>query len=262
MRNVLLQVLRGTLANLPILADGEFYFATDVGQLFVGLNGLNFKVGTGMAIVQIEDSSGNALTSTAGALDVNLKTDAATIPVTVSNFPSTQPTTQVGGTSGLTGDAQVKGVQGTVALMVQDFKDAGRTSVVLYGDRIAGATTEALATMTINKGGTITSGTSYTVTAGKTFRIQSVNAEVQNTTTVANRVLIRVRSAASVLVSSPIVAMALAAAQAALAASGDTDPHSFPDGIEISSGQQIGVSQLCTVTTAGIVSFTVIGYEY
>lgn len=35
-RNVGLQVLRGTLANKPTLSSGEFYFATDTAQLFVG----------------------------------------------------------------------------------------------------------------------------------------------------------------------------------------------------------------------------------
>ncbi|VVB52199.1 Uncharacterised protein [uncultured archaeon] len=64
------------------------------------------------------------------------------------------------------------------------------------------------------------------------------------------------------MVTSPIFAMALASAQAALATAGDTDPHAFPDGLEIAAGQQIGLSQVCNVTTAGIVSAILIGYEY
>ncbi len=35
-RNLQLQVIRGILANRPALASGEFYYATDTQQLFVG----------------------------------------------------------------------------------------------------------------------------------------------------------------------------------------------------------------------------------
>jgi hypothetical protein len=35
-RNVQIQVVRGILANRPALASGEFYYATDTQQLFVG----------------------------------------------------------------------------------------------------------------------------------------------------------------------------------------------------------------------------------
>lgn len=35
-RNVTVQVIRGVLANRPALASGEFYFATDTNQLFIG----------------------------------------------------------------------------------------------------------------------------------------------------------------------------------------------------------------------------------
>lgn len=40
-----IQILRGPVANVPVLNDGEFFFATDKGQLYVGLGGLNFPVG-------------------------------------------------------------------------------------------------------------------------------------------------------------------------------------------------------------------------
>jgi hypothetical protein len=35
-RNVQFQVIRGVLANRPALVSGEFYYATDTQQLFVG----------------------------------------------------------------------------------------------------------------------------------------------------------------------------------------------------------------------------------
>lgn len=295
-RNVAIMHLRGPAANIPALEDGEFYLAIDTGQLYVGLDGFNFKIGA--PIVANVSIQGNAfpthflepnadgsipvsgtITATPGAGvfatdDASSSTPSNPVPASAMYMGGNKAGNLAGllldangnlsvNVSDVGGNAATgKGVQPAAALPTQDLKDSGRTYITLYVDRIAGATTEALVTMSINKGGVLTSGTSYTVTAGKTFRIQAVNAEILNTTTVANRVSMRVRAAASVLVTSPIIAMAMAAASAALAASGATDPHAFPDGLEIPSGQQIGISQLATVTTAGIVSMTVVGYEY
>lgn len=49
-----IKVLRGILANMPTLNDGEFYFATDTFQLYVGMNSDALPVGNTMA-VQIQD---------------------------------------------------------------------------------------------------------------------------------------------------------------------------------------------------------------
>lgn len=57
-RNVAIQHLRGLAANIPALNDGEFYLATNTGQLYVGLGGINFAVGgTIVATVEINGSA-------------------------------------------------------------------------------------------------------------------------------------------------------------------------------------------------------------
>ena len=58
-RLIQLQVIKGILASMPSLADGEFYLATDEYQLYVGLNGDNLPVGATMA-VQIADATNPA----------------------------------------------------------------------------------------------------------------------------------------------------------------------------------------------------------
>ena len=61
-RNLTLSILRGPLISIPVLADGEFYFATDVYQLYVGLNGDNLSIGAAMAVnVQGHASPSNYL---------------------------------------------------------------------------------------------------------------------------------------------------------------------------------------------------------
>src|SRR6185437_1561099 len=97
--------------------------------------------------------------------------------VAVSNFPVTQP---VSGTvtANDVPPTLTKGTQGSTGFSVQDLKDAGRNPITLWVDVIAGITTEALATMNITKGLVAQSAaTSYTVSAGKTFRIQSLRSE-------------------------------------------------------------------------------------
>jgi hypothetical protein len=158
-----------------------------------------------------------------------------------------------------------KNTQGTRALTVQDMKDSGRTYVSFTIDAIAGVTSEALSTMTINKAETVSSATSYTVTTGKTLRIQAMSATVRATTTTAlTSGKIRLRSAASAIsATSPIVAALDITPPTAAAAAGASGygEMSFPDGIEIAGTHQIAVSQVIS-STSSAVTVTVVGYEY
>lgn len=52
---------RGNFANMPALADGEFYLALDKGQLYVGFSGVQLQVGVPiMASVSLSDTTGKA----------------------------------------------------------------------------------------------------------------------------------------------------------------------------------------------------------
>jgi hypothetical protein len=176
------------------------------------------------------------------------------LPVSIASMPTT-PVSQSGSWTDTVN-------QGTSPWATRDLKDNGRTYVILSYDRVTGITTEALVTMTINKGGTVTTGTAYTVTAGKTLRCGALYAEVLNTTTVVNRSLVRVRVAATVSASSPVIGASAASAPAAVATSLGSFANQFPDGVEIAAGQQIGMSHLESVTTAGIASAVLTCYEY
>ena len=259
MRNVMLQVLRGTLAATPPLGDGEFYFAEDTTELFVGFAGGTFKVGN--MSVQIQDSAGNSLTSLGGSLNVHV-TNSPDSPVSVDNFPAVQTTTQVGGASNLVGDTQVKGVQGTVALMVQDFKDAGRV-IKVFSASFTAATTEALVSLTPNADGVPgTAGTSFTVTAGKRFRIQALFLTCFNVTAAihACQVNLRMASTGAVTVASPIIGTVGVTTPAATINEASSQAQSYPEGIELSGSMQFGISQV-GIALAGQ-TVVLVGYEY
>lgn len=224
-RNVAVQILRGSTANMPSLGDGEFYFATDSGNLYVGLLGGNLKVAN-MAL-QIQD------------------------PNTLTNIVAVQP----------------KGTQGAFFLGVQDAKDTGRTKVVLTLTKSAGITSEALVTLTIKKGTAApTTATSYTVTVGKTFRIQSWFLGVTNITTATLlNVAVRLREGATgggavVLASDVIAELEAGNPTATLATSGQASDR-WPDGLEITSGQQIGVTELASSANSAV-TIVIVGFEY
>jgi hypothetical protein len=158
-----------------------------------------------------------------------------------------------------------KNTQGATGFSVQELKNAGRTYVTLYAQLITGVTTEALATFTKNVNGTATTAqTTYTITSGKTFRIQSLFVRVLNTTTVANNIMVNIRVAASVAASSPIVFSCGASAPTAVSGAVGVFAADIPDGMEIAGNGsiQIGLGHVENVTTASIASMTMTGYEY
>ena len=98
-RNVAIQILRGMASNIPVLEDGEFYFATNIGQLYVGLGGINWTLGTPvMAAVTIQGSinptrfiepNADGSIQVEGIFWQSVQPVSGTIAI--SNFPVTQP---------------------------------------------------------------------------------------------------------------------------------------------------------------------------
>lgn len=238
--------------------------------------------------LRILDSSGNNLTSTNSALDINIKSSSGGI--TISNFPATQPIsatslplptgaaldatstsgaqkTQVVNGSGVVVDVSAKNTQGANFVAMQAAKDTGRTKVVLTATKATGVTTEALMTMTIKKGtATTTTSTAYTVTSGKTLRIETVFLGMTNVTTAAvTNVAIRLREGASsggsVSATSDIIGELEAGNSVATLQTNGQAWMMISEGMEILSAQQIGVSQLAQSTNCQL-TVVIIGYEY
>ncbi len=205
--------------------------------------------GTSPWVSNVSQFGGSAVVTGTG-------TSGAGIPrVTVSNDSKVQVWD---GTN--TASVTAKGTQGSEALAVQSLKDSGRTYLVFFIDAVTGITTEALATMTINNGGSTSSATSYTVTSGKTLRLQQITVAVQETNSTVQHSKIRVRSAGTVSASSPVIYGTQIATGGATNQVGNSTA-AFPDGMEIAAGQQIGISHI-EGTTSSTVTVTLMGYEY
>ena len=157
-----------------------------------------------------------------------------------------------------------KGTQGVEALTVQEYKDSGRNPVTVWVDNQAGATATAstlFPTQTRVTGtGTTSSGTTFAVTSGKTFRLTSFSMSVNGgTTTSTARVYLRSSfSTAATSASSPPIAMLAAAAPAST--SGNAQMV-FSDGYELASGTTFGIANVSGATTC-LVTVTITGFEY
>ena len=132
--------------------------------------------------------------------------------------------------------------------------------MTFFIDATTGVTSEALATMTINQNGSTSTATSYTVTGGKTLRIQSYTVSAQETGSTVQTSKTRLRSAGTVSATSPVLHATFVSTTGATN-SVNSLSTSFPDGLEIAGGQQIGISHLESSTSSDV-TVSVVGYEY
>ncbi len=170
----------------------------------------------------------------------------------------------------------VKGTQGANPIPVQATKDGGRTPVVLTAQSVNGTTTTTLISCSINVGGTVTSGTSYSVPEGSVFRVQSITANIQSTGDSPVNVTVSLLSAASVGVTSPVFAtLNPAVCKSSSTSSGfsgeyqtDTADLPIPDGLEFTGATEVALAQdggnsnSTFSTSSYILSVCLIGYIY
>lgn len=213
---------------------------------------------------KLVDSGGTNVASVSSGGAVKTDSSAVTQPVSGTFWQATQPVSLATNTPDVT-DRSGR-LLGHVT--VDNLPSATHTPVTLYADGLTGITTEALATININKGGTTSSGTSYTVTTGKTFRVMSMTVWCIVPSTVGCAARVRIRSAGTVSASSPVSAQ-LGVGTAATAFNGNSVSATYPEAsVEIASAQQVGISHIESSTIAGSAStgagvgFCIVGYEY
>lgn len=264
---ILFEISQDGAAWLPIqgaIADG--YTALTGWTSGVGSRAVQFDT-AGYAYFRLRL---NPVITGAGTVTFIIQGNSSSIePVPVvgqANGTNLHMTLDDGAGSGRTASVALNGIQGTNALMTQDFKDSGRTQATFYVDQLTGVTAEALATMQITKALVAqTAATNYTVTAGKTLRIKSVSATVKCTTTTlaSSRVRIRAVPSGTVTATSPIIftldVPGMTGTQAANV--GNTVVVPIPDGLELDAGSNFGFSHIESTTSSNI-SVCIEAYEY
>jgi hypothetical protein len=154
--------------------------------------------------------------------------------------------------------------------VIRNKLDVGRTFVALGADGVTPAIAETVITFSQNKNGTITgSATSYTITSGKTLRIQAICPSF-TAGAAANRVRVALRlntAGACVAGSGLLVPVAELAPGYGTAAASEGGVFGgcavFPDGLEISGN---GTKAICltenAVAASGQLTVNLVAFEY
>lgn len=276
------------ITNVSIPVTGTFWQATQPVSIAatVNTNITNASIPvTGTFWQATQPISGTVAVSNFPATQAVSIATMPTTPVTGTFWQATQPvsiaatvnvsavqsgTWNVGTLTSITNPVAVtaptvtKGIQGANGFTVQDLKDSGR-SYKVFSATFSAATTEAMVTLTpITDGVAGSTGTSFTVTNGKRFRIQSLSVTTRNAGAAVQGVVVNLRSntgGATTATSALLLTTGCGtlSATANISASGFCD---IPDGLEIAGNGTItfGISQVGTATAGNTV--TLIGYEY
>lgn len=259
----------------PVPVSGTFFQATQPisGTITANAGTGTFTVGqaTGSNLHTVVDSGTiTAVTAITNALPAGTNVIGHVIADTGSTTTVTGNVNAVQSGTWNVNDVPptlTKGTQGATGFSTQDLKDAGRQYLAFTAVGIAGVVAEALVSFTQNKQGTTTAGvTSYTITSGKTLRIQSVTLYIRSgAAAVANTTInLRHNTAGATIATSALVWTGNTATSAAVSGTPGLPLQSpFPDGIEFfgNGTQSIGLSHLSSATT-NVESISIVAYEY
>ena len=278
----------GSVNGATVVASSPVLNATLIGLSDTANNASKLSDGTFAWRTATVKQASTAALSTDAPLVVALHPNSPTPnflaaqPVTGTFFQGTQPVSLATNTpviaagtntiGAVNQQAITKSVQGTTGVTTQDLKDAGRSSRTITLDSFnVAAVAETLMTMSFSSdNGTLTTGSSYTVTAGKRFRLQSIlvsSHTITGNTTIAGCIVrVRVNNAGAALISSPVQFIQTIYGTASVNQSSINAAILIPDGWEFPSGAGIAFTVSCAgfvaTTAAPKVNITAIGYEY
>lgn len=190
-----------------------------------------------------------------------LSTDAATVVSLSPNSPLPAGISTIGTVRQA---ALTKGTQGTTGVMTQDLKDAGRSRVAIIFQAAAPAVADTLLTLVkMNAGVPAAGATSIGVTAGKTLRITAITLSLKANAAVAAfaTLTLRTNPTGATLITSPSEFRLDVGATGATVGETDKVEVIFPDGIEFSGTETIGIS-LAAQAVTNIISIGINGFEY
>jgi hypothetical protein len=219
--------------------------------------------------------------------DVQLR--ASAVPVSGTFFQATQPVSLAAtvnvsvqnaslavtqsGTWTVTAPTLTKGTQGANGFTVQALKDAGRACICLTAEFTFAQTAETLLTLTKSIDGAATStGSSFAISNGKKFRVQSISATIESlgSGTGPQRAYVRLRrnNAGATTASSSLQGVWGFINSTAIVKSGFSMDYEFPDGLEMTGdgtatfGVTLETPDWVTTTGTGRIKLTIIGFEY
>lgn len=202
---------------------------------------------------------------------------ASAVPVTGSGTAGT-PAVGVQTVQGITNGtpqnvmqaAITKGTQGTNGVTTQDMKDAGRAVKMMFSAFVSTALAETAINFQVSTAGGAPSvaAASYTMTAGKTLRIQTIVAQMRagGSAPAASLATFKIKVGGNQQGQAFMVACPTTVAAGPSAFVGMLSGLNFPDGWELAAGAVLSFTLTLSAWTAAVntptVDLTVIGYEY
>jgi hypothetical protein len=181
---------------------------------------------------------------------------AAPVAVTGTFFQPTQP---VSGT--LTVNVGLTNTELRAANVPVQVKTANRVRCTFVFQNTS-TVAEALLSLSKNLGGTVTSGTSHTATAGKVLRLTGIAYTLKAGAAAAAFATLNIRAlATTTLIGSPSIFRAEFGLTAATSGSALSQFVPLPDGMEFTGTDSFGATLACQATT-NVHSLTLFGYEY
>lgn len=166
--------------------------------------------------------------------------------------------------------AIVKGTQGANGVTTQDLKDAGRSAKTMLAAFVSTALAETAINFQVSTAGGVpaAAAASYTVTAGKTLRIQTIVAQIRagGTTPAASLATFKIKVGGNQQGQAFMVAAPTTVAAGPSAFVGMLSGLNFPDGWELAAGAVLSFTLTLSAWTTAVntptVDLTVVGYEY
>ena len=251
-----LSAIYNVLKNGSLAVTGTFYQTTQpvsgtFWQATQPVSAATLPLPTGAA----QETGGNLAT---------IASNTTTIATNTANETNGSQKAQISDPTSLTAaNVVAKGIQGANAVAVQNLKDSGRNLVVLSCAPTVSVTAEALLSLVGWKSGAaLAAATSYTVTTGKTLRIQKISLKAKfitpsTTITFANATL-------NIRVGTALTAATLVSQHNIDCNAEFSTPEVvliFPDGLELASGTVFAISQIASAVTLDV-QVSVVGYEY
>lgn len=158
----------------------------------------------------------------------------------------------------------IQGTSGATSWTTKLNSGTGRTPVTLFVDDVAGISAEALATLSITKGGASqTASTTYIVSAGKILRLCQFVVSTRATVASVQATRARVRQGNTATAASPVLINIQTSVVSALINSVGTNDADLAEGaIEIPASTSLAVSHVETAVASNTFSCCLIGYEY
>ena len=276
-------VAQATAASLNATVVGTGTFAVQAAATLAAettkvIGTVNFSAGQTVATVTTVGAVTaitNALptgANTIGSVKLTDGTTAAVVKAASTASVATDPSVVVAlsPNSPVQQAALTKGTQGATGVTTQDLKDAGRVSISVTTYRAAGIpTTEALfaaATFSNSRdAATATTGVQFTVTAGKRFRIQSIECSIFNNAAAActSKLVLRGVAAAGTITNASPPLMIWDIGSNSVTTGQYIGPMvlPLPDGFELLPGYAYGFTNLSSAATV-LHTISLNGYEY